>query len=210
MNGFYINLDSREDRKEHIEKMKNEISFFKNIERMPAIYKTQNNIGCSLSHIKCLTELLKKNDDHYLIMEDDFFILHKQNFIEFTYYFNLIKNDEDWDMIVLTPRGETQKKNYKGNFHKIIDNQTATGYIIKHKFINTLLENIKDGCVNLMKGYYGPTPNPYVNDQCWKKLQYNNVWLYFYKIFAGQLPGYSDIEKRIVNYNYRFIDQINN
>ena len=33
--------------------------------------------------------------------------------------------------------------------------------------------------------------------------------IYYKHIFAGQLPGHSDIEQRYVDYNRRFIEQPN-
>lgn len=205
--GYYINLNYRIDRRQHFETLKQENDFFKNIERMDAIYSETYGVGCMLSHIKCLTEVSKLNQNHYLIMEDDFCILRKNNFNDFVKEFEKIKDDDDWDIITLTPRGKTEKRNYKENFHKIIDTQCATAYIIKHEFVPKLLNIYKEGVVQLMRGYTGPEPNPYCTDQCWKPIQLESNWLYFYKIFGGQVPSYSDIEKRVVDYNERFVQQ---
>ena len=45
MNGFYINLKHRADRREHIEKMKDKFEIFKNVERMDAILHERGEIG---------------------------------------------------------------------------------------------------------------------------------------------------------------------
>ena len=39
-------------------------------------------------------------------------------------------------------------------------------------------------------------PNKYSLDQCWKPIQKKTI-SYITKIFGGQLPGYSDIEKEM-------------
>jgi len=208
MFGYYINLNHRTDRKEHFEKLKKENNFFKNVERMSAIYSKTYGVGCTLSHIKCLTNFLKRSDKYYIIVEDDFCLLNKENFNNFIKHFDKIKNDDNWDIIVLTPRGITIEKNKISNFHRIINNQTTTGYIIKHDFIPKLLSVYKNAVVKLMKGYNGPLPNPYCTDQCWKPLQKNSNFLYYKDIYGGQLPSYSDIENKIVNYNKRFLKQI--
>ena len=44
---------------------------------------------------------------------DDFFIFNKTHFNNFTKEFEKIKDDKDWDVITLTPRGKTQIKNFK-------------------------------------------------------------------------------------------------
>jgi len=208
INGFYINLKHRSDRKEHFENYKIKFDFLKNIERFDAIYDEKYGVGCALSHILCLEKCLELNDDYYLIMEDDFYLLNEDNFNEFIDEFEKIKNNNEWDVITLTPRGETKEKYFYKSFHKIIDNQTATGYIIKHNFINVLLPILKEGLEGLKKANNKKESHPFVNDQVWKPLQLKNNWLYFHKIFGGQLPSYSDIKKRNVNYNERFLKQL--
>jgi len=209
MNGFYINLEKRNDRNEHMQKLIKDFPFFKDIKRMNAYYSNKYGVGCTQSHINCLTECLKMNEEYYLIMEDDFFIFNKKNFIRFKENFDKIKCDNDWDVITLTPHGNTTNKNYKENFNKIINSQTTTAYIIKHDFINQLLKYMQIGLKGLKKGYIGPEPNPYCTDQCWKPLQKKSNWIYHSEIFAGQIPSYSDIEGRFVNYNKAFLNQIN-
>ena len=113
MNGFYVNLAYRSDRREHFEKLQKDFPFFKNIKRMDAIYSKESAAGCCSSHINCLTECLKLTDKYYLIMEDDFFIFNKIHFNNFIKEFEKIKNDNDWDIITLTPRGTTDKKYFK-------------------------------------------------------------------------------------------------
>lgn len=210
MEGFYINLNSRTDRKNHIEKLKVEYPFFQNIKRMEAIYSDKYGLGCALSHLKCLEELEKIDKPYYLIMEDDFFILNKENFDNFINDFEKIKNNNNWDVITLTPKGNTTKKFFLGNFNKIIRTQTATCYILKSSFLKTLIEIIKQGVEGLKKGSRKiKKHNENCVDQCWKPIQEKTNWIYYYKIFAGQLPGYSDIQKKYVNYNKRFLSQKN-
>lgn len=205
MRGYYINLNSRKDRDNHIQKLKNNYDFFKDIERFEAIYHEKYGMGCSLSHIECLKKLLKLNENYYLILEDDFFIINNKAFLNFINEFEKIKNNNNWDLITLTPRGDTEIKNYIGNFHKIINNQTATAYIIKHDFIQKLLPILINSNRKLSAG---GNPNLYCHDQCWKPLQKSSNWIYYHIPFAGQLPNYSDIEKRYTDYNKRFLQQI--
>lgn len=204
MDGYYINLIHRVDRLNHMENLKQHQSFFSNVERLEAIQNKNGAIGCSLSHIKGLTELSKKNKDYYMILEDDFFIFDDNNFNEFINSFEEIKNNDNWDLITLTPRGKTIKKNYINDFNKIVDNQTTTGYIVKHRFIEKMIKYYKIGVEGLMRNQ---DPNKYALDQCWKPLQEISNFIYFNKIYGGQLEGYSDIEKKNVNYNQRFLNQ---
>ncbi len=207
MEGFYINLKHRTDRKEHIEKLKEKYPILKNIQRYDAHLDNRYGVGCSISHIEALKLLLNKDKPYYLILEDDFFILNEDNFNSFITDFEKIKDSTEWDVIVLTPRGTTAKKNHLEKFHRIVEHQTATGYIIKDYLIKPLLLLLIEGNKHLCLGH---NPNLWFNDQCWKPLQYKSKFLYYEKIFAGQLPSYSDIEKQFVDYNQRFLDQVNN
>jgi hypothetical protein len=131
-------------------------------------------------------------------------ILNKDHLSSFISSLNL---DDDWDLITLTPRGNTMKgQNLPNDFLRIYNNQTTTGYIIKKPFIPILIKNLQNAINGLENGGDLVT---YSIDQYWKRLQTKHNFYYFKHIFAGQLPGYSDIEKRDVDYNKRFTEQNN-
>jgi GR25 family glycosyltransferase involved in LPS biosynthesis len=107
--GYYINLDERVDRKTHFENNIKMRAFFSNLQRMSAIKNSDGAIGCGLSHIKSL--VLSKNitDVSYVgIFEDDFCILNEQSCTNFINAFSNIAESDEWDCILLTPRGDTQ------------------------------------------------------------------------------------------------------
>jgi len=213
MNGYYINLEERKDRYVHFEKLKTNHSFFKNVNRVSAIKCENGAIGCGLSHIKALKKSIQDNDsfDYTMVFEDDFCILNDTHYTDFVGHFEHIRNEKEWDIIVLTPRGVMKNisvdKNCKmtsNHFYEIVNNQTATGYIIKKSFIPILISTFEKSVEGLLKKQ---NPDNYAIDQYWKSLQNTNHFYYFKNVFAGQLPGYSTIEKRMVDYNERFISQ---
>lgn len=207
--GYYINLEERVDRKTHFENNIKSRAFFSKLERMPAIKNADGAIGCGLSHIKSLV-LAKNIDASYVgIFEDDFCILNEPSCANFMNAFTNIAESDEWDCIVLTPRGDTQQNHSSEfmtthGFKRIYNNQTATGYIIKKSFLDILQENLKDGVANMIKG---GDKNTYANDQYWKRLQTKHRFYYYQDIFAGQLPGWSSIENRMTDYNDRFLKQ---
>lgn len=203
MKGYYINLEKRTDRDKHVKENVLSRPFFENVKRFNAITHRKGAVGCTLSHIECLKKLQTNNDPYYMILEDDFFILNEDNYRLFTESFEKIK-EENWDVIVLTPRGKTHTRHICDDFNRIIDNQTTTGYIIRHDFIQKLLP-VYENSVKYLET--GGNPDIWALDSCWKPLQVTTHFWYFAKIYAGQLPGYSDIEKRPVNYNQRFVLQ---
>ncbi len=200
---YYINLEHRTDRNMH---MINQFAQYDiSLNRINAIYNNNGAIGCGLSHIKTLKEALLNDNDYSIIMEDDFYIFDHNVYKQFILDFNSIRNNTNWDMIVLTPRGKTVSNDCINKFKRIIDNQTATGYIIKKDLIPILIDNLKEAVYGLMQG---KDPNIYAIDQYWKQMQLKYKFYYYENVFAGQYPGYSDIEKRMVNYNERFVNQI--
>jgi GR25 family glycosyltransferase involved in LPS biosynthesis len=207
MKGVYINLDKRVDRKEHFEKNVKSQPIFSEIERMKAMENMDGAIGCGMSHIKALS-LLKSADAPYVaVIEDDFMLFDEEALIKFIIDFNKIKDSHDWDIIVLTPRGITVPETNDmtaANFKRIRENQTTTGYIVKKSMIDILIINIKDA---IRLQINGVDKNTSSIDQYWKRLQTSYRFYYYTDVFAGQLPGWSNIENRMVDYNDRFRNQ---
>lgn len=106
---FYINLDERKDRREHMEKLLQGYDF----ERVSAIKHEDGYIGCAKSHIICLQIARARKLDKVIILEDDF-MFHKNN------NFNNIKLPEKYiyGSIIDTPeqikdKSELSKKEIK-------------------------------------------------------------------------------------------------
>jgi GR25 family glycosyltransferase involved in LPS biosynthesis len=200
--GFYINLDKRPDRKLHFESIQQKYSFFSNLERLSATEHEKGYIGCTQSHIKALNKCKEMEGDVFMICEDDLIILNDENYNKMV---NCLNIKDDWDLLTLTPRGDPfGNDNIRNQYFRIKNCQTTTGYIIKREFIDILIENLHDGLKQLLNN---GNPNNYSIDQYWKNLQTKHRFYYFKDVFAGQLVGFSDIEKRFVNYNQRFMVQ---
>ena len=221
MKGIYINLDYRVDRRNHMEREILGRDFFKGVERMSAIQHVDGAIGCGLSHVRALQQLYKgadkgtdkgdkkgdKKDDCVIVLEDDFMVFDEEALAQFISDFVRIRENDSWNIICLTPRGKTgfeTNEMTSAGFHRIYDNQTTTGYIVKKEMIPHLCKNLKEAIVLQMKG---GDKNVCSIDQYWKRLQYDHPFYYYGKVFAGQLPGWSDIEGRLVDYNDRFRNQ---
>jgi len=204
LQGFYINLDSRKDRRDHFENVKKMHPFLGGIERMSAIEKNDGPLGCCFSHIKALTQCLTIDAPYIAIFEDDFTVLDDTIFRRFVDDFQKVKENDTWKVIVLTPRGSTVSGEDIGDFKRIIDHQTATGYIVKRESLSILINTLKESAKLQMQGV---NKNISANDQYWKQMQHEYPFYYYKDIFAGQLIGWSNIEQRYVDYNDRFIKQ---
>jgi GR25 family glycosyltransferase involved in LPS biosynthesis len=207
MEGVYINLDKRTDRREHFEKNIQKYAFFSNITRMSAIEHHDGSIGRGLSHIKALETLSTIQTPYVVVLEDDFMIFDETHLSAFFQDFEKIKHSDKWKVIPLTPRGITvieKNEMTQNGFKRIRANETTTGYIIKKEMIPILLDNLRES-VDLQ--FNQVNKNTSAIDQHWKTLQVKNHFYYYLNVFGGQLPGFSNIENRMIDYNERFKKQ---
>lgn len=201
MNGFYINLEKREDRKEKIEELQSKYHFFHDIQRFNAISNEDGRLGVYLSHIQCLELCLQMEDEYFLIMEDDFFICNDLYYKDFLKDFSILQKNKDWDIFLFTNSiKDNEKEPFFQNFNRTFNFLTATGYIIRKSFIPILLQNWKEGIELFLKT---KKCELYCVDVYWRILNRNHIFISYHKDFTIQYPSYSDIERKNVNYfNY--------
>jgi hypothetical protein len=191
--GFYINLNRRTDRREQIEAECQKIGI--SIERFPAIEHWFGGFGCLQSHLAVLKLARERGYPAVTIFEDDFqFLVTKEEFEDV-----LSKVPDNFDVLMLSYnlfRGQA----YNDTFGKVIEVQSASGYIVHSRFYDKLIANLQEAVQ-----YFGRDLTPtgygrYTNDQYWKRLQPDSNWLYSLKRIGLQRPSYSDLEKTHVNY----------
>lgn len=195
-NIFYINLDTRTDRKKSFEQQIKLLGL--NATRVNAIRNKHPAVGCSLSHLQILNHAKENNMDHVLIMEDDILFLNPSEFIKNLNY--TLQNHNDFDVLLFAA-------NNVGNYSKLSDScvkitccQTTTGYLVKNHYYDVLINNFKKGILNLMKNIH--LPNMYAIDSYWKQLQPIHKWYLIIPLTVTQCSNYSDIEGKNVNYDY--------
>lgn len=197
---FYINLESRPDRKQHVENQLNSIGI--NATRFNAC-KTQNGaIGCSISHIKCLQTAIENHWDHILICEDDITFLKPLLFK--TQLNKFLEKNDGWDVILLAGNNVPPYKQVDDTCVQVYTCQTTTGYIVNGHYIERLLHNVRTGLMNLFK-----TPsrhNVYAIDRFWFHLQKVDKWFLIIPLTVIQQVGYSDIENKNTDYSGMMID----
>lgn len=211
MFGYYINLEDRPDRNQYMQTFIQLHPFFQGVRRWNATRHENGAIGCGLSHMAALEQLdreLQNQDDLCILLEDDFCMLHEANFHRFMSDFEAIHDHPEWDIIVLTPRGDpsplTDERMRMHQFCRIRNHQTCTGMILRKRFLPILIESHSRALQQMRDGIH---LDECAIDQKWKSLQDQYAFYYYQLIYAGQLPGYSSIEQRMVDYNQRFIDQ---
>jgi len=195
-NILYINLEYRLDRKAHIENELGKMQW--KGERFNAIKLNSGALGCSISQIKCLEKALQNNWDHVLICEDDLTFLDPNLLTKQINGFLKSQLDNTWDVILLAGNNFPPSEYVNEYCIKVGNCQTACGYIVNKHYIKKLLENFKEGCNLLCK--FPDQHFLYAIDMYWKSLQLKDNWYLITPLTVVQAPGYSDIEKRQVNY----------
>ena len=201
-NAFYINLDHRTDRKEHVTNQLTNLGLH-GFERFNAIKMENGAVGCSMSHLKILQTAFQNNWDHVLIVEDDITFLDldlfKANFETF-----LQRNGNNWDVILLAGNNMPPYDTIDDVCIKVKRCQTTTGYLVNGHYIKKLMENVKMGLTQLM---YKPASHAmYAIDKFWFLLQAVDKWYLIIPPTVVQREDYSDIEKRQTNYQKIMMD----
>jgi glycosyl transferase family 25 len=197
---LYINLDSRVDRKQHVEEQMSKIGI--NVTRFNAIKLTNGAIGCSMSHLKCIEMAKQNNWEHVLIVEDDILFLNPELFKNQLNKF--LKHNDTFDVALIAGNNMPPYQRIDDSCVKVYRCQTTTGYIVKRHYYDTLINNFREGIQKLIK-------NPeqhvlYAIDKYWFKLQEKDNWYLITPLTVTQREDYSDIEKRHTNYTRVMVD----
>ena len=193
---YYINLDRREDRKQHVLNELEKIGI-NNPERFKAIELPNKNgaLGCSLSHLKCLELAKKKNYEFVFICEDDITFLEPELFLNQLNTF--LENSIYWDVILVAGNNILPYIPKNDYCIKVLNCLTTTGYIVKQSYYETLIKNYKEGIQYLIAE---PKNNNYKIDKYWIQLQRKDDWYLIIPLSVVQKEDYSDIEKKVTNF----------
>jgi glycosyl transferase family 25 len=206
-NIYYINLDHRKDRKSQVESELNDMGW--KYQRFNAIKMKDGRVGCSMSHLKLLQMAKEKQLEYIVIIEDDIQFLRK-NWYKKQLEKVMKEHYDSFDVLLLAGNLRPPIKKVINNtgyehLYQITKSFTTTGYIVKKHYYDTLIENIKSGIQLLMKN-----PNKhayYAVDTYWMELQKKDKWFIIMPRTITQRPNYSDIEKRLINYNHLMVDK---
>ncbi len=201
---YYINLDSRTDRREHIEKnvlpylnpYVKEVQRFSAFDHTKYTSITQRAAGCSYSHLAIWQEAYDKEFEKILIVEDDFSLIRNEEQIEIIFKLldKIVYDICNLGYVTSSPVIKTNMK----YIYKCSDIQTTSCYAADPKFLKQMIPDVKQSADNLMTNQDHHTN---AIDIVWKKFQNNPRWFISERL-GVQSTGYSDIEKRYCDYSY--------
>ena len=200
-NVFYINLDTRPDRKLHVELQLQNIGI-NNSQRFNAIKMNNGAIGCSMSHLKLIENAKANNLEHILIVEDDILFTNPDLFV--TQFNKFLSNHTNFDMLLIAGNNLPPYTIIDDTCVQVKQCQTTTGYLVKNHYYDKLINNYKIGILNLLK--QPQNHRFYAIDKYWFNLQAVDKWYLIIPLSVTQREDYSDIEKRQTNYSLAMLD----
>jgi glycosyl transferase family 25 len=184
---IYINLAYRNDRREQIERELRKYFPSEKVQRFNAIRHLKGNIGCTMSHIAVLELAIENKWKNYLVVEDDA-VWSQQS--SYQILEKLIQ--KPYDVIQLgSTYTEYDKETYKSS-----KAWTTTAYIVQEHYYSVLLENFKEGLQKLIETGIGCQ---FAIDVYMGHLQQKDSWYVVVPSLMIQRPGYSDIEKYVID-----------
>lgn len=182
---IYINLDSRQDRRDLMKQLFQEGQIPEHkIVRFSAIEWNPGWIGCSKSHLGAV-QLAKANRwRRVLILEDD---VEWYNFRRGYQKLQQLIKLPNWDVCLLGGwYCDVEAPRIKASI-------CAHAYIVNSHYYNTLIQNYQEGIEKRLKS----ESDMYNIDTYWIKLQMRDNWIGVINPMCTQTESFSDIQKKI-------------
>ena len=202
---MFINLDNRKDRLAHVTKQLKSIGLSDDkFSRFPAVKLPNGRVGCSMSHLKCLQTAKQRRWENVFICEDDITFTKPELFTQQVEKFFNSDKVKNWDVCIVAGNNVPPYKKVEDFCIKVNHCQTTTGYIVNENYYDTLIQNYRDGIKRLIE-------NPerhvhYAIDKHWIPLQRKDNWYFIVPASVIQMEDFSDIEQKVVNYNWHMLD----
>jgi len=203
----YINLDEREDRRNHFLQ---EIAKLRlkgpQPHRIAATKLEEGAIGCSISHIKALEHAKKQGWPQVLICEDDITFMNPETFLlslSKTLYRERSESGGNalWDVLLIAANNWPPFSQQYDNCIRIRNACSATGYIVRQHYYDILLQNYREGVKLFMENR--DKKHLYAVDVWWKRLQVRDRWWMVIPATVTQWEqNYSNIEGTMVSYSH--------
>jgi len=199
----YINLQKREDRKQHIETMLSAYNI--TATRFDAVEHSPNGsergvplaglYGCGQSHLAVLKLARDNGWKNILILEDDIiFNLPKQEFeqnIE-----RLFTEGPEFDVFMLDINLQRSEPTSHEWLTRVLYAHCAGAYIVNQHYYQKLIDLYEWALPLLLEtGAHWI----YANDAVWGRLQEADKWYTFQTQICKQMSGYSDTKNMHIN-----------
>jgi GR25 family glycosyltransferase involved in LPS biosynthesis len=193
----YINLESRTDRREHMESQLARYGL--EATRFNAVANPGFGIwGCGQSHLAVLKMAQSNGWPQVWILEDDFeFLLSPDEIRE------RLASLPDFDVFMAAynmreSSALVDEPEHAESFCRVEYAHTASSYMIKSHYYQKLIDLYEDALPKLLstKKHW-----IYANDAVWRDLQKSDRWIAPINRWGKQMDGYSDNAQSVVQYD---------
>jgi len=204
---FYINLARREDRRAHCLAQLASVGIHHPV-RIEAVDMPElPALGCTISHIHALQKAIEMNLDTVFICEDDIMFTQPEVFKQNILALSQFPPDCAWNVTLVAANVRhingcmgSVRGMHPGSQLVCVDNAfSCAGYIVRNGYMRTLLANFQESGRNLQ--LHPTQTHLYAADVGWKTLQKDNSWWMVWPPTVSQVPSFSDIEKKEVDYS---------
>ena len=193
----YINLESRTDRREHMESQL--ASYGLEATRFNAVANPGFGIwGCGQSHLAVLKMAQSNGWPQVWILEDDFVFLLSPDEIR-----EQLATLPDFDVFMAAynmreSSALVDEPEHADKFCRVRYAHTASSYMIKSHYYQKLIDLYEDALPKLLatKKHW-----IYANDAVWRDLQQSDRWIAPNARWGKQMDGYSDNAQSVVQYD---------
>ena len=200
---YYINLDHRTERKEQFENEMKKLGVpHEKLVRISGIYNKDFGIlGCGLSHKKALETFVASQHTNCLIFEDDFQFTLDMNYVNYLLK-SIFTEKVSYDLVMLAGNLFKTESTGWSFLKKVIDGQTASGFLITKAFAPRLITCLEESTTYLKEWHKhtGEKKHEFCNDIYWKKLQPRSNWFVVHPKTGLQRESYSDNEYKVTSY----------
>lgn len=197
----YINLESRTDRRAHMEELLAQYGL--EAERFNAIaYPGFGIWGCGQSHLAVLKLAQSRGWPCVWILEDDFeFLISPDEFRARMSAFISAYPSNTYD-VFMAAYNMHEKEPFMDSDHntdpdvcRVLFSQTASSYIVNAHYYQKLIDLYEEALPKLLetKSHW-----LYANDIVWRDFQRTDRWLAPVKRWGKQMDGYSDNAQHMV------------
>lgn len=209
-NSYYINLEKRKERKQHIEKELKKIGVNYPV-RINAIEHKLGILGCLKSHIKTLKTFLlntEVNEKFVAIFEDD--VVFKKPEITMC-CIDKIAKDDDWDICLIGGMNDGEYSNYKNlPAVKVTRCMSCAAYIVKRSYIPKLIyfwKNFLKEAEELVKKSNHLLRIDLISlDVGWFDLQKKDTFILLIPLCVTQLKVHSDNWGKVMNWDEKMLN----
>jgi len=193
LNPIYINLESRIDRRNHIEREILRMGF-KKFTRFAAVRRKLGILGCNISHRDIIASAIKSKKEFVFIIEDDAKFVCSRRSLDKT--ITSFLNNSKADVLCLGNNVLDKPILFEKRLKRTRNTQTTSCYIMKNRVFESYLTTLNHGISLIENG----SPERGAIDIVWKDLQDLYAFVIPKNKMVIQMSSYSDITKSQAQY----------